>query len=81
MFTSDKHEHLRVSEQHILHCNQVCLRVSNQDCVYGEFIYKQVYNWKAAELFWAFGCNEGKNKRIRKHQSFKEYWNEGKSIK
>ena len=28
---------------------------------------------KAAKLFRAFGCNEGTNKKIRKHQSFKEY--------
>ena len=27
----------------------------------------------AAERFWTFGCNEGTNKKIRKHQSFKEY--------
>ena len=31
----------------------------------------------AAEHFWMFGGNEGTNKKIRKHQSFKEYWNEG----
>ena len=27
----------------------------------------------AAKPFWAFGRNEGTNKQIRKHQSFKEY--------
>ena len=32
-----------------------------------------------ADIFWAFGCNEGTNKKIRKHQSFKEYWNKGKN--
>ena len=31
----------------------------------------------AAELFWAFGNNEGMNKKIRNHQSFKEYRNGG----
>ena len=31
----------------------------------------------AAELFWTFDHSEGTNKKIRKHQSFKEYWNEG----
>ena len=31
----------------------------------------------AAVLFWVIGCNKGTNKKIRKHQSFKEYWNEG----
>ena len=35
-------------------------------------------NSMAAEHFWGFGFNEGMNKKIRKHQSFKEYWNEGK---
>ena len=30
-------------------------------------------NSMAAERFWTFGCNEGTNKKIRKHQSFKEY--------
>ena len=30
-------------------------------------------NSMAAELFWAFGRNEEINKKIRKHQSFKEY--------
>ena len=30
-------------------------------------------NSKAAKLFWAFGQNEGTNKKMRKHQSFKEY--------
>ena len=30
-----------------------------------------------AELFWAFDHNKGTNKKIRKHQSFKEYRNEG----
>ena len=30
-------------------------------------------NSMAAKLFWAFGRNEGANKKIRKHQSFKEY--------
>ena len=34
-------------------------------------------NSVATELFWAFGRNEGMNKKIRKHQSFKEYWIEG----
>ena len=34
-------------------------------------------NSKAAKLFWVFGHNEGTNKKIGKHQSFKEYWNEG----
>ena len=28
------------------------------------------------EFFWAFGHNKRMNKK-RKHQSFKEYWNEG----
>ena len=27
----------------------------------------------AAEHFWAFGGNKGTNKKIRKHESFKEY--------
>ena len=31
---------------------------------------------KVAELFWVFGGNEETNKKIRKHQSFKKYWNE-----
>ena len=31
----------------------------------------------AAELFLAFGGNEGTIKKIKKLQSFKEYWNEG----
>ena len=30
-------------------------------------------NSMAAKLFWEFGRNEGANKKIRKHQSFKEY--------
>ena len=30
-------------------------------------------NSMAAESFWAFGRNEGTNKKIRKHQLFKEY--------
>ena len=30
-------------------------------------------NSLAAELFWTFGHNEKTNKKIRKHQSFKEY--------
>ena len=34
-------------------------------------------NSMATELFRAFGHNEGTNKNMRKHQSFKEYWNEG----
>ena len=34
-------------------------------------------NSTAALLFWVIGCNEGTNKKIRKHQSFKEYRNEG----
>ena len=34
----------------------------------------------AAELLWAFGGNEGTNKKIRKHQSLKEYWNEGNQL-
>ena len=33
----------------------------------------------AAELFWAFGRNEGTNKKIREHQPFKKYWNGGYS--
>ena len=31
----------------------------------------------AKELFLTFGRNKGTNKKIGKHQSFKEYWNEG----
>ena len=30
------------SKKYILHCNQVCQKLSNQYCVYGDFIYKQV---------------------------------------
>ena len=29
------------TKQCILHCSQACLKLSNQDCVYGDFIYKQ----------------------------------------
>ena len=28
-------------------------------------------------FFWVIGCNEGTNNKIRKYQSFKEYWNQG----
>ena len=30
-------------------------------------------NSMPAELFWEFGHNKERNKKIRKHQSFKEY--------
>ena len=38
----------------------------------------EIHHSMAVDFFWAFGHNEGMNKKIRKHQSFKEYWNEGK---
>ena len=31
----------------------------------------------AVERFGVFVCNEGTNIKIREHQSFLEYWNEG----
>ena len=34
-------------------------------------------NSMAKELFLTFGRNKGTNKKIGKHQSFKEFWNEG----
>ena len=37
----------------------------------------EIHQPKGCRTFWAFGLNEGTNKKIRKHQSLKEYWNEG----